>query len=63
VGFGVPSTLLSPCGSVVTHGLTMHLELSRVFKTYGRSRALDSVSMSLEPGQVVAVLGANGAGK
>ena len=41
----------------------MHLELSRVFKTYGRSRALDSVSMSLEPGQVVAVLGANGAGK
>ena len=47
----------------MTHGLTMHLELSRVFKTYGRSRALDSVSMSLEPGQVVAVLGANGAGK
>lgn len=41
----------------------MHLELSRVTKAYGRSRALGSVSMSLDPGRVVAVLGANGAGK
>lgn len=41
----------------------MHLELSRVCKTYGNTRALDSLSLSLEPGKVVAVLGSNGAGK
>jgi ABC-2 type transport system ATP-binding protein len=41
----------------------MHLELSQVSKTYGKTRALDSVSMELQPGQVIALLGSNGAGK
>ncbi len=30
---------------------------------YGRAKALDSVSMCLEEGKALAVLGANGAGK
>ena len=41
----------------------MHLELSRVSKTYGNTRALDSLSLTLEPGKVIALLGSNGAGK
>jgi ABC-2 type transport system ATP-binding protein len=39
------------------------LELDSVSKRYGSVRALDRVSLTLEPGQLVAVLGANGAGK
>lgn len=41
----------------------MRIELQSVSKSYGRTRALDRVSCELEPGQVVAVLGANAAGK
>jgi ABC-type multidrug transport system ATPase subunit len=39
------------------------LELDSVSKRYGSVRALDRVSLSVAPGQLVAVLGANGAGK
>ena len=38
-------------------------ELQRVFKRFGRQVALDAVSLSGEPGTVVALLGENGAGK
>ncbi len=41
----------------------MNVELSAVEKIYGRTRALDRVTLSLMPGQIVAVLGSNGAGK
>ena len=41
----------------------MLLELDSVSKRYGSVRALDRVSLSVAPGQLVAVLGANGAGK
>lgn len=41
----------------------MQIELQDVFKTYGRTRALDGVCMSIDPGQIVAILGSNGAGK
>lgn len=41
----------------------MHLDLIAVDKTYGRTRALDGVSLSVTPGQIIAVLGSNGAGK
>lgn len=41
----------------------MNVELSSVSKTYGRTRALDKVSVSFTPGQIVAILGSNGAGK
>lgn len=38
-------------------------ELQRVFKRFSRQVALDAVSLSGEPGTVVAMLGENGAGK
>ncbi|MCA9096668.1 MAG: ATP-binding cassette domain-containing protein, partial [Planctomycetaceae bacterium] len=37
--------------------------LTNVTKTYGSHRALDGVTLSGKPGQVVALLGENGAGK
>jgi branched-chain amino acid transport system ATP-binding protein len=39
------------------------LELDRVRASYGKAVALDGVSLRVQPGEVVAVLGANGAGK
>ncbi|MEO5590872.1 MAG: ATP-binding cassette domain-containing protein [Gemmatimonadaceae bacterium] len=39
------------------------LELSRISKSFGRRRVLDSVSFSLKPGTIHALLGENGAGK
>jgi ABC-type multidrug transport system ATPase subunit len=41
----------------------MKIELRGVTKTYGKTRALDGVSLSIPPGQIVAVLGSNGSGK
>jgi branched-chain amino acid transport system ATP-binding protein len=39
------------------------LAVDEVVTTYGAVRALDGVSMTVEPGTITAVLGANGAGK
>ena len=39
------------------------LEIEGVTTVYGAVRALDAVSVTVEPGSVTAVLGANGAGK
>lgn len=39
------------------------VELSDVTKTYGTVEALKRVSLTVEPGEVVAILGPNGAGK
>lgn len=41
----------------------MKIELWNVTKRYGRTRALDSVTLEFEPGRITAVLGPNGAGK
>ena len=39
------------------------LQVDEIITTYGAVRALDGVSMTVEPGTITAVLGANGAGK
>jgi len=39
------------------------LHVDEVVTTYGAVRALDGVSLTVEPGTITAVLGANGAGK
>jgi ABC-type multidrug transport system ATPase subunit len=41
----------------------MRVEIDGLTKRYGAYRALQNVSMTIESGQIVAVLGANGAGK
>jgi ribose transport system ATP-binding protein len=41
----------------------VHIELSRLSKKYDGAKALDDVSLTIEPGQVVALIGLNGAGK
>jgi len=41
----------------------MKIELRSVSKSYGKARALDSASIEIGPGKIVAILGSNGAGK
>ena len=43
--------------------MTPVLELDDVAVSYGKRRALDGVSLSVSPGEIVTLLGANGAGK
>jgi len=43
--------------------VTPVLELDDVAVAYGKRRALDGVSLSVAPGEIVTLLGANGAGK
>src|SRR5579863_9178007 len=39
------------------------LEIDNLHSYYGRIRALNGISLAIEPGEVVALIGANGAGK
>jgi ABC-type multidrug transport system ATPase subunit len=41
----------------------MKIELRGITKSYGKTRALDHISLELTPGQIVALLGVNGSGK
>ena len=39
------------------------LKVQKLTKSFGESKALDAVTFSIDPGEVVGLLGANGAGK
>jgi ABC-type multidrug transport system ATPase subunit len=41
----------------------MLIQTDQLTKQFGRKRALDEVTLTIDPGQIVAVLGPNGAGK
>ena len=41
----------------------MRIILKSLSKSFGSRRCLDEISLTLEPGQIVVLLGANGAGK
>ena len=47
---------------MVTYGARM-IEFQDLTKTYGRLRAVEGLSLRVEPGEVYALLGPNGAGK
>jgi len=47
----------------VRFGVYMRISVESLSKRYGGVRALDSVTFTIEPGQILAVLGVNGAGK
>ncbi len=49
--------------SIILHLPNMSVEVKNITKLYGTQRALDDVSFTVEPGQVVGFLGPNGAGK
>ncbi len=48
---------------IVNEKQDARLELSEVSVSYGPIRALDGISLVVEPGEIVALVGANGAGK
>lgn len=48
---------------MITRTATPAVELQQVTKNYGRVQALKGISLTVEPGEVVAILGPNGAGK
>lgn len=52
-----------PKSSVHIWGLMKMLELHGLSVSYGKHRALDGVSLTTKPGEIVVILGANGAGK
>src|SRR5687767_11603868 len=50
-------------GSGTSEGAAMVVELTRVSRAYGNVRAVNDVSLKLEPGECFGLVGRNGAGK
>ena len=50
-------------GDVLLDPRSPSLQLAGISKTYGPARVLIDVSLSINPGEVVALMGAYGAGK
>ncbi len=48
---------------MITQTATPAVELEQVTKNYGSVQALKGISLTIDPGEVVAILGPNGAGK
>ena len=60
---GRPASLAHPTRGTMTVTTDLLLEATGVSKTYGAVVALKSASLAVRPGEVHALLGANGAGK
>jgi ABC-type multidrug transport system ATPase subunit len=41
----------------------MRITVDSLSKRYGRVQALDGITLTIEPGQIVSVIGVNGTGK
>jgi general nucleoside transport system ATP-binding protein len=59
----VRADLRAPAANVVAATSAVHARLVSISKSFGAFKALDNVTLTLDPGQIHAVLGENGAGK
>jgi ABC-type multidrug transport system ATPase subunit len=51
------------CPRNVRFCLCMRITVDSLSKRYGRVHALDGITLTIEPGQIVSVIGVNGTGK